>query len=129
MQSERNRHSQGRRVHSHIHRKPRIPSPIGDQQSPRWIAITPGTDLEITVHQKVVGESIDYFADRCEGITVKILADSADADDSWNGDVRPGSIGYLSGPDADLTAAEVKKLKKCLSDSDWDYKNNVEVAN
>lgn len=91
--------------------------------------VTPGTDLEITDHQKVVGESIDYFADRCEGITVKILADSADADDSWNGDVRPGSIGYLSGPDADLTAAEVKKLKKCLSDSDWDYKNNVEVAN
>lgn len=85
--------------------------------------------LSTTVYQKVIGESVDYFADRCEGLTVKILADSADVDDSWNVDVRPGSLGYVSGPNGPLTAAEKKKLKKCLSDSDWDYENNVEVAN
>jgi hypothetical protein len=85
--------------------------------------------LSTTVHQTVVGESVDYFADRCEGLTVKILADSADIDDSWNADVRPGSLGYISGPNGPLTAAEKKTLKRCLSDSDWDYENNVEVAN
>jgi hypothetical protein len=92
------------------------------------VYVTSG-ELDIGVHQKVVGESIDYFADRCEGITVKILADSADGDNSWNADVRPGSLGYISGPNGALTAAEKKLLKKCLSDSDWDPENNVEVAN
>jgi len=82
------------------------------------------------VHTKVIGESVDYFAERCEGLTVKILADSADGDDSWtSANVRPGSLGYLSGPSGALTAAEMKKLKKCLGDSDWDPENNVEVTN
>jgi len=91
----------------------------------------PFDDGQITIglYTKVNGESDDYFPTRCEGITVKVLADSADGDDSWNADVRPGSIGYLTGPDADLTAAEAKILKRCLSDSDWDSDNNVEVAN
>ena len=92
------------------------------------IEVSSGT-FSATVYQKVVGESIDYFLDRCEGLTVKILADSADGDNSWNADVRPGYLGYISGPLGPLTAAEKKTLKRCLSDSDWDYENNVEVAN
>lgn len=81
------------------------------------------------VHTKVLGESTDYFAQRCEGITVKVLADSADGDNSWNSaTVRPGSLGYLSGPNGPLSAAQMKILKKCLADSDWDPENNVDVA-
>ena len=92
------------------------------------VEVSSGT-VTIGVNTKVIGESIDYFAQRCEGITVKVLADSDDSDNSWNADVRPGSLGYLSGPNGPLTAAEKKMLKKCLSDSDWDHENNVEVAN
>jgi len=92
------------------------------------VEVSSGT-LSTTVYQKVVGDSTDYFLDRCEGLTVKILADSADGDNSWNADVRPGSLGYISGPSGPLTAAEKKVLKRCLSDSDWDYENNVEVTN
>lgn len=93
------------------------------------VEVSTGT-LKTGVHTKVLGESIDYFAERCEGITVKVLADSDDADDSWTAaNVRPGSLGYLTGPNGDFTAAEKKILKKCLSDSDWDSENNVEVAN
>ena len=91
------------------------------------VSVSSGT-VTIGVHTKVVGESVDYFAQRCEGITVKVLADSA-SDNSWDlGSVRPGSLGYLSGPDGPLSAAEMKILKKCLGNSDWDYDNNVEVA-
>lgn len=91
------------------------------------VEVSSGT-LETGVHTKVLGESMDHFSQRCEGITVKVLADSA-GDDSWNtGDVRPGSLGYLSGPLGALSAAEAKILKKCLGDSDWDNDNNVEVA-
>lgn len=93
------------------------------------VDVSTGT-LYTGVHTKVLGDSIDYFADRCEGITVKVLADSADGDDSWtSANVRPGSLGYLSGPDGPLTAAEKKILKKCLGDSDYDIENNIEVAN
>ncbi len=93
------------------------------------VLVSLGT-LETGVHTKVIGESKDYFAQRCEGITVKVLADSDGADDSWTStNVRPGSLGYLSGPNGPLTAAEKKLLKKCLGDSDWDPENNVEVAN
>lgn len=92
------------------------------------VEVSSGT-LTTGVHTKVVGESVDYFVDRCEGLTVKVLADSDDLDDSWTADnVRPGSLGYLSGPDAPLTDAEKKILKRCLGDSDGDYDNNVEVA-
>ncbi len=91
------------------------------------VVVSSGT-LSMGVHTKVVGESVDYFAQRCEGITVKVLADTA-GDDTWTpGNVRPGSLGYLSGPDGPLTATEMKTLKKCLGDSDWDPENNVEVA-
>lgn len=92
------------------------------------VEVSSGT-LYTGVHNNVVGESVDHFAQRCEGLTVKILADSADGDDSWEVDVRPGSLGYISGPNGSLSAAQMKMLKKCLSDSDWDPENNVEVAN
>ena len=91
------------------------------------VEVSSGT-LATGVHTKVLGESTDHFSQRCEGITVKVLADSADADNSWDADVRPGSLGYLSGPSGSLTAAETKLLKKCLGGSDWDPENNVEVA-
>lgn len=92
------------------------------------VEVSSGT-LTTGVHTKVLGESIDYFAQRCEGLTVKVLADSADGDDSWTAaNVRPGSLGYLSGPSGAFSAAEMKMLKKCLGDSDWDHENNVEVA-
>jgi hypothetical protein len=91
------------------------------------VEVSTGT-FTMGVHTNVVGESVDYFTQRCESITVKILADSA-SDNTWTaGNVRPGSLGYLSGPDGPLTAAEMKTLKKCLGDSDWDPDNNVEVA-
>ena len=86
-------------------------------------------DLTKGVATTVNGEAKDYFPTRCEGITVKVLADSDNLDDSWNADVRPGSLGYLTGPDGDLTPAEAKLIKRCLGDSDWDPENNVDVAN
>lgn len=93
------------------------------------VEVSSGT-LTTGLHTKVIGEAVDHFAQRCDGITVKVLADSADGDDSWTAaNVRPGSLGYLSGPSGALTAAEMKILKKCLGDSDWDTENNVEVAN
>ena len=93
------------------------------------VTVSSGT-MESGVNSKVIGETEDYFAQRCEGLTVKVLADSADADDSWtSANVRPGSLGYLSGPMGPLTPAEKKLLKKCLGDSDWDSENNVEVSN
>lgn len=92
------------------------------------VEVATGT-LKTGVHTKVIGESKDYFAQRCEGVTFKVLADSADGDHSWTAaNVRPGSLGYLSGPSGALSPAEMKILKKCLGDSDWNYDNNVEVA-
>lgn len=92
------------------------------------VQVSSGT-LATGLHTKVVGESTDYFAQRCEGIEVKILADSASSNAWTSTNVRPGSLGYLSGPSGPLTAAEKKMLKKCLGDSDWDPENNVDVAN
>jgi len=83
----------------------------------------------VAVHTKVTGETTDHFAERCEGLTVKILADSLDSDDSWSLDVRPGSLGYITGESSALSAAEAKLLKKCLGNSDKDMENNVEVSN
>jgi hypothetical protein len=81
------------------------------------------------VYTKVIGEFVDYFPTRCEGISVKLLADSSNLDNSWNADVRPGSLGYLTGPSGAFSTAEKKALKACLGDSDGDIENNVEVSN
>lgn len=81
------------------------------------------------VSTKIVGESTDYFATRCEGLSVKILTDSANVGDAWNSEARPGSLGFLSGTTTSLTTAEQRILKKCLGDSDLNADNNVDVQN
>jgi len=88
--------------------------------------------FEADVATTVIGETKDYFPTRCEGLTVKVLADSTDTPSSgtWSGSgVHPGSIGYLTGKNGDFTTAQAKLLKACLGDSDYDIDNNVDVAN
>ena len=92
------------------------------------VLVSSGTYDALT-YSKVGGEFIDYFSQRCEGITVKILADSADGDNSWGSHVRPGSLGFLTSPNGAFTITEKKKLKACLGDSDYDIDNNVDVSN
>lgn len=99
----------------------------------RPTVLTSSGTYTANVYTKVIGEQIDYFPTKCEGLTVKVLADSVHnpgdpTDNDWNADARPGSLGWLSGPDGILTAAEEKLLKKCLGDSDYDVDNNVEVT-
>ena len=88
------------------------------------IAVSSGT-YTANVYTKVNGENEDNFAQRCEGVKLKVVVDSDDTSNAWEADVRPGSLGYL----ADLTAAEEKMLKACLGDSDYDSDNNIDVAN
>eukprot|EP00594_Rhizosolenia_setigera_P017629 CAMPEP_0178976714 /NCGR_PEP_ID=MMETSP0789-20121207/24011_1 /TAXON_ID=3005 /ORGANISM="Rhizosolenia setigera, Strain CCMP 1694" /LENGTH=354 /DNA_ID=CAMNT_0020665881 /DNA_START=478 /DNA_END=1537 /DNA_ORIENTATION=+ len=83
------------------------------------VQVTTGATYSIGVYTKVLGEFVDHFAKKCDGLEVTILTDS-DASDVWNSDVRPGSLGYISGKLATLTTAEQKILKACLSDSDTD---------
>lgn len=58
------------------------------------------------------GESKDYFADICAGVTVTLSVD--------NGGANP--VTYLSG----MTSAEEELLKACLGGSDFDVQSNVE---
>ncbi len=88
------------------------------------VSVSSGT-YNANVFTKVNGEFDDHFAEKCEGVTLKVLVDSDDTTNNWGADVRPGSIGYL----ADLTTAEAKLLKACLGNSDYDPDNNVDVAN
>ncbi len=88
------------------------------------VTVSSGT-YNANVYTKVNGEFVDNFAEKCEGVTLKILVDSDDTTNNWNADVRPGSIGYL----ADMTTQEAKLLKACLGHSDYDPDNNVDVAN
>ena len=81
------------------------------------------------VYSKEIGEFVDYFPTRCEGLSVKLLADSSDFTNSWNADVRPGSLGYLTGPSSGFSTAQKKALKACLGDSDGNSENNVDVSN
>jgi len=92
------------------------------------VQVTTGATYSIGVYTKVLGEFVDHFAKKCDGLEVTILTDS-DASDVWNSDVRPGSLGYISGKLATLTTAEQKILKACLSDSDTDPDNNIDVQN
>jgi len=57
------------------------------------------------------GESKDYFADHCDGVTATI-----------------GTSNYMSFLTG-FTKAEKNMLKKCLSDSDFDNTNNQDVYN
>jgi len=83
----------------------------------------------------VSGEFIDYFANECEDVEVKIdgaeLVDPyEDTDLTTQQDRRQAVMdyqftsGYTLG---DLTTAEIKRLKICLGDSDGYSSNNVEV--
>lgn len=56
------------------------------------------------------GESIDYFADHCDGVTVTITADDGTS-------IRLG----------DMTAAEEGLLKACLGTSDFSNDNNEDI--
>ena len=88
------------------------------------VSVSSGT-YTANVYTKVNGEFIDHFAEKCEGVTLKVVVDSDDSSNNWGSDVRPGSIGYLT----DLTTAEIKLLKACLGHSDYDPDNNIDVAN
>ncbi len=89
------------------------------------VSVSSGT-YHSSVYNKVIGEFTDFFPEKCERITVKVLADFTG---NWASTARPGSIGYLSGLTGPLTSAEQKLLKKCLGDSDGNKENNVDVAN
>jgi len=89
------------------------------------VSVSSGTYYS-SVYNLVLGEFQDYFPEKCEGITVKVLADFVGA---WAGTARPGSIGYLSGVTGPLTPAEKRVLKTCLGDSDGNTENNVDVSN
>jgi len=73
------------------------------------------------------GESSDYFADHCDGVTARFAVhydvDTGTPPAEVNTITSPGY--FLSG----LTIAEKKLLKKCLGDSDFNTANNVEVYN
>lgn len=90
------------------------------------VEVTSGT-YTADVYTKVNGEFVDQFADKCEGVTLKVVVDSDDTTNAWNGDVRPGSLGYLDFNDG--TGAQQKLFKACLGDSDGDWDNNVDVTN
>ena len=77
------------------------------------------------VYTKVNGEFVDNFAEKCDGVSLKVIVDSTIGTDAWGPDVRPGSLGYLE----ILTPAEERLFKSCLGDSDGDVANNVNVAN
>lgn len=78
------------------------------------------------VYTKVNGEFVDNFAEKCEGVTLKVVVDTASSTNTWETSrVRPGSLGYL----ADMSDAEEKLLKACLGDSDGNIHNNVDVTN
>jgi hypothetical protein len=60
------------------------------------------------------GESQDYFADYCAGVTVRI-----DSEKTYKG----VPIRTLTG----LTTVEAQTLKRCLGSSDFDESNNVDI--
>jgi hypothetical protein len=87
------------------------------------------------------GEDNDYFADHCDGVTVRIAYDSSNgvtADTSVN--LVTGQTSYTNNGDINLhpdavfylatdTAAQKDLLKICLGDADLDTSNNVGVYN
>merc|ERR1712188_343880 len=66
------------------------------------------------------GESDDYFADHCDGVTAYVNQGGLTATDTANA----LSYNYLG-----LNEAETKLLKACLGSSDDDDTNNVETYN
>lgn len=81
--------------------------------------------LTTSVYQRgITGAFIDYFANKCEGVTAKVVPDSATAT-TFSTTAVPGSIAYLDFGHVD----HGNLLKACLGDSDGDITNNVEVHN
>jgi hypothetical protein len=68
------------------------------------------------------GESEDYFADHCDGVTATINKASLTDDTNFNNDFN--TYHYLG-----LSDSEVALLKACLGSSDDDDTNNVETYN
>ena len=89
------------------------------------IEVASGATYTANVYTKVKGEFTDYFAEKCEGVTLKVVVDSDDGTNAFNADAKPGSIGYL----ADLDANEEKLLKVCLGHADDDHDNNHDIQN
>jgi hypothetical protein len=80
--------------------------------------LTAGTNkVGFNVYTSVTGENTDYFASKCEGVTVNIKKDA-----TWAG--KSASVGHLA-----VSETETKLLKACLGDSDGKSWNNIEVYN
>lgn len=89
------------------------------------IEVGSGATYAANVYTKVKGEFVDYFAEKCEGVTLKVVVDSDDSTNVFNVDVKPGSVGYLEIP----TVAEENLLKVCLGHADDDPNNNHDIQN
>jgi len=82
------------------------------------------------------GESKDYFADHCDGVTVRILYNVGTSDHDLDSIIQADTYKIIAGSPAnfdgdDLTASsdDVANalLKKCLGNSDATSTNNVEI--
>lgn len=83
------------------------------------------------------GEDKDYFADHCDGVTVRIYTDAAtDGTASHENNVNtkvyalipgsPATFDNANDPDS-RDAVQMALLKKCLGDSDHTSTNNVDI--
>jgi hypothetical protein len=95
------------------------------------------------------GESVDYFADHCDKVTVTIKTDGEivyKVDSVYETGLFPVDGGTTKGPTicasadcpklayayhylGDLTSEETELLKACLGGSDFDESNNIDVYN
>jgi len=81
------------------------------------------------------GETKDYFADHCDGVTVRVYTTGTpDVDQDSNLNTQPwklipGSPADFDGADetASVDATQMALMKKCLGDSDATSTNNVEI--
>jgi len=70
------------------------------------------------------GEDVDYFADHCNGVSVKVT--TSDKTGNLANMVNSASKTFKIEPQ---TTAQAALLKKCLGDSDATSTNNVEIYN
>ena len=99
-----------------------------------------GETTVTTFNRGVSGEFVDYFASKCEGVTVQLVVDSSFFADSklWDSSTTSATYdtyysyelygGYYLDV-GDGSSDQEALLKKCLGDSDGNdsYGNNVEV--
>lgn len=88
-----------------------------DGKRPSITAGTSGRVLTKVWTDGQAGEDIDYFADHCDGVTVRISA--------TQGYGTAITQSELTG----MSTSEKALLKACLGDSDFDTSNNVDVYN